>query len=85
MDSETSTALLERVLVVVVLLDGTLVDGLAEFGGTGNAIAEGLAGATDDDVAELGHDDPPFVYQGLLPFRCLHATSVFLVCILYTI
>ena len=54
-------ALLECMLVIVVLLDRTLVDGLAKLGGTRDAIAQGLAGTTDDDVAELGHDDPPWI------------------------
>ena len=54
-------ALLERMLVIVVLLDGALVDGLAKLGGTRDAIAQGLAGAADDDVTELGHDDPPWI------------------------
>ena len=51
-----NAALLERMLVIVVLLDG-----LAKLGGTRDAIAQGLAGAADDDVAELGHDDPPWI------------------------
>ena len=54
-------ALLERVLVIIVLLDRALVDGLAKLGCARDAIAQGLAGTTDDDVAELGHDDPPWI------------------------
>lgn len=56
-----NAALLERMLVIVMLLDGALVDGLAKLGGTRDAIAQGLAGTADDDVAELGHDDPPWI------------------------
>ena len=53
-----NAALLERMLV---FLDGALVDGLAKLGRARDAIAQGLAGTTDDDVAELGHDDPPWI------------------------
>ena len=55
-----NATLLERMLVIVVLLDGALVDGLAKLGSARDAIAQGLAGTTDDDVAELSHDDPPW-------------------------
>ena len=53
--------LLERMLIIVVLLDGALVDRLAKLGCARDAIAQGLAGTTDDNVAELGHDDPPWI------------------------
>ena len=54
-DRDVDAALLEGVLVVVVLLDGALVDGLAQLGCAGDAVAQRLTRAADDDMVELRH------------------------------
>ena len=68
-DGHVHAALLERVLVIVVLLDGALVDGLSQLGGAGDAVAEGLTGTANYDVAELGHGNPPWFDDRGLPAR----------------
>ena len=50
-------ALLQGGDVVVVLLHGALVDGLAQLRGARDAVAQRLARLADDDVGELGHRD----------------------------
>ena len=85
---DVNAALLESMLVVVVLLDGALVNGLAELRRARDAVAKRLAGTTDDDVAELGHDE---VLLGKVcgvsftPSRWLYSMGDPLFCILYTI
>ena len=54
-DGDVDAALLKGVLVVVVLLDGALVHGFAQFRSAGDAVTQRLARAADDYVVELRH------------------------------
>lgn len=70
-DRYVNAALLERMLVVVVLFDGALIDRLAEFGRAGDAVAQRLARASDDYVGKLSHREflslDPWLQNEALP------------------